>query len=178
MKVYNYDINGKYTNESVADESPLEEGIFLIPAMATDQQPLAHKDGFDVIWTGSKWEYIEQPKVKPDQPNEYSIWDEASWSWIKDDSLKSKYEENLIIRSIQNHLDTAAKNKGYDDIKSAALRAGLPDSPFHTEGVAFGTWMDNCWAYSYQVKADVTAKKRPAPTVEELIAELPMLVLP
>lgn len=178
MKVYNYDVNGKYTNESIADESPLEEGVFLIPAMATDKQPLLHKDGFDVIWIGTKWEYIERPKEKPNQPNEYSIWDEASCSWIEDDGLKRKYEENLIIQSIENHLDTSAKAKGYDDIKSAALRSGIPNSPFHAEGIAFGAWMDQCWAYSYQVKADVIDKKRIAPTVQELIAELPVLVLP
>lgn len=94
-----------------------------------------------------------------------------------DADLLKKYESDVILE-VQKHLDNSAMNKGYDDIKSAALRAGLPDSPFHSEGVAFGTWMDNCWAYTYKVKADVNAKKRTAPTVEELIAELPELVLP
>lgn len=99
MKIYNYDETGKYIGVSEADESPLEKGVYLIPSMATDKQPLAHKDGFDVIWTGSKWEHIEQPKVKPDQPNEYSIWDEASWSWIEDLALKTAYEMRIASKA-------------------------------------------------------------------------------
>lgn len=82
MRIYNYDLNGKYLGESIADESPIEEGVFLIPAMATDKKPLNSKDGFDVIWNGSSWVYVEQPKAKPEQPNEYSEWDEGLWKWV------------------------------------------------------------------------------------------------
>lgn len=78
--------------------------------------------------------------------------------------------------AVQAHLDGTAKAKGYDDIKSAALRAAYP-GPFHGEGEAFATWMDACWAACYAVESDVAAGKRPIPTADALIAELPALSL-
>lgn len=95
MKIYNYDANGMFIGSSEADESPLEEGVFLIPAMATDKDPLLPKDGFNVVFNGKKWEYIELPKIKPEQPNEYSVWDEVSWSWIEDTDLKKQYDNRI-----------------------------------------------------------------------------------
>lgn len=59
MKIYNYDINGRFISESIADESPLEEGVFLIPSFATTKQPLANKEGFEVIFCKNKWIYVE-----------------------------------------------------------------------------------------------------------------------
>lgn len=79
--------------------------------------------------------------------------------------------------AVQTHLNAQAKTHGYDDIKSAALRAGYP-GPFHSEGVAYATWMDACWAHCYQVLAAVQSGSRSIPTVAELIAELPVLALP
>ena len=79
--------------------------------------------------------------------------------------------------AVQSHLNAAAKTHGYDDIKSAALRAGYP-GPFRDEGVAYATWMDGCWAHCYQVLAAVQAGARTIPTAADLIAELPVLVLP
>lgn len=79
--------------------------------------------------------------------------------------------------AVQSHLNIQAKTRGYDDIKSAALRAGYP-GPFHAEGVAYATWMDSCWSHCYQVLAAVQSGSRAIPTAGELIAELPVLVLP
>lgn len=79
--------------------------------------------------------------------------------------------------AVQSHLNNAARSRGYDDIKSAALRAGYP-GPFHDEGVVYATWMDGCWAHCYQVLAAVQSGNRSIPTASELLAELPVLVLP
>ena len=80
--------------------------------------------------------------------------------------------------AVQRHMDGVAAERNYDGIQSAALRAALPNSPFHAEGVAYGEWMDACWSHCYQVQADVEAGAREQPSTEELIAELPELVLP
>lgn len=83
MEIYIYDENRLFKGETgVADKSPLEENVFLIPALATNIQPPEPKDGFDIFWNVKEWEYIAHPKVKPDQPNSYSVWDEVSWGWI------------------------------------------------------------------------------------------------
>jgi len=82
-----------------------------------------------------------------------------------------------LVAAVQAAMDARAQLKGYDDIKSAALRAGYP-GPFHDEGVAFAQWMDLCWATAYTILAEVTAGTRPLPTVEEAVAAMPALVLP
>lgn len=83
-----------------------------------------------------------------------------------------------LLRVVDAHLNAAAQAKGYDSIITAALRAALPSSPFHTEGLAFGNWMDAVYAKCYEVLAQVQADEIAEPTKEELIAMLPVLVLP
>ncbi len=63
MKIYNYDPkNGYFVGESFADESPLEIGVFLIPAHATEiPAPKATKDKV-VVWNGNDWELQDIPK--------------------------------------------------------------------------------------------------------------------
>lgn len=92
MKIFNYDINGNFTGESIADISPLEEDVYLIPAMATDLPPPSEKKGFKVLFNGSEWVYAEIVKIKPDQPNEYSVWNSDQWEWVEDSSLKLAYD--------------------------------------------------------------------------------------
>lgn len=55
MKIYNYDKNGIYTGESVADESPLEAGIYLIPANATTIKPPTTADNEVAVFDGQLW---------------------------------------------------------------------------------------------------------------------------
>lgn len=83
----------------------------------------------------------------------------------------------VLLQAVEKHLNAAARTKGYDDIRSAALRAGYP-GPFHDEGVAFATWMDATYAACYQLLAQVQAGEIPEPNEAELLAMLPALDLP
>jgi hypothetical protein len=83
----------------------------------------------------------------------------------------------ILLAGVDAHLHAPAKLKGYDTIRSAALRAGY-QGPFHDEGIAFATWMDACYARCYQLLAKFQAGEIPEPTLEELLALLPKLELP
>lgn len=83
-----------------------------------------------------------------------------------------------LLVKVDEHLNAAARAKGYDSIITAALRAALTNSPFHAEGVAFGTWMDAVYAKCYEVLAQVKADEIAEPTTDELLAMLPALQLP
>jgi len=57
MEIYNYDpITKYYLNVSTATESPLEPGVFLIPAYATEIEPPTPIDGKIPIWVDNHWE--------------------------------------------------------------------------------------------------------------------------
>lgn len=67
--VYTYGDDGKYTGTKTldhTDRSPIS-GAWQIPAGCTETEPLAAKDGYDIIWNGTEWEYQEIPK-EPEPP--------------------------------------------------------------------------------------------------------------
>lgn len=56
MRVFNYHPEtGEYLNESQADESPLEKGVFLIPAHATEVPPPAAETGKRRVFEAGDW---------------------------------------------------------------------------------------------------------------------------
>lgn len=67
--VFTYDDDGKYTGIKTldyTDRSPIS-GAWQIPAGCTEMEPLAAKDGYDIIWNGTTWEYQKIPK-EPELP--------------------------------------------------------------------------------------------------------------
>lgn len=63
MKIYNYHPDYKYFYwESEADESPLEPGVFLIPAHATDIEPPTCESNQIQIFNGTSWDVIEDKR--------------------------------------------------------------------------------------------------------------------
>ena len=60
MKIYNYYPDYKYFYlESEADPSPLQPGVFLIPAHATDIEPPTCESNQIQIFNGTSWNIIE-----------------------------------------------------------------------------------------------------------------------
>ena len=84
---------------------------------------------------------------------------------------------NDLTTDLENHYDTVAQEKRYDNRYTCALRAGY-SGPFQAEGQAFAVWMDTCNAHGYQIIADVLDGKRTIPTATELVAELPVITWP
>ena len=60
MKIYNYHSEYKsYIGSSNADESPLEPGVYHIPAYATDIEPPVCQENQIQVFDGTSWNIIE-----------------------------------------------------------------------------------------------------------------------
>lgn len=79
---------------------------------------------------------------------------------------------------VQQHLDDFARTRGYDGILSACTYATSTVPKFATEGQYAVEARDATWAKCYEVLAAVESGSRPMPTLEELLAELPVLTWP
>ena len=65
MRIYNYDHEtGEYLGDGWADESPLESGVYLVPAYATDKPVPALKPGEAAIYGGDKWRVVTDYRAR------------------------------------------------------------------------------------------------------------------
>lgn len=65
--VYIYDENYKYIGKKILDHTDKDPfGNWNIPGNCTEVVPPANKEGFDIYWTGTEWEYREIPEPAPD----------------------------------------------------------------------------------------------------------------
>jgi hypothetical protein len=80
--------------------------------------------------------------------------------------------------AVQSLLDTEAQRRGYDGVLSMVSYSGDSHPKFGTEGSAAKSWRTACWAQCYAILAAVESGARPMPTVAELLAEMPVFVLP
>ena len=64
-KVYQTNYSGLFVGETLADESPLEPDVFLIPAGCVETAPPENwpEDQWP-RWNGFKWELIQRPQVQ------------------------------------------------------------------------------------------------------------------
>ena len=53
--------SGLYLGTSEADESPLEPGVFILPAFATFKNPPDFEEGKICVWNGEHWELRDAP---------------------------------------------------------------------------------------------------------------------
>lgn len=67
MIIYNYHPQtGRFLQSSEADPSPLEEGVYLIPAHATEIQPPIVEAGEYVVFVGDTWQVMKEPIPEPE----------------------------------------------------------------------------------------------------------------
>ena len=106
MKVYNYDNQGYFIGvlELVESDKCQITGDWIIPGMATEKEPLEVKEGYEVKFNGSDWEYkkiltdeekkiqgllsLEEGEKKVDgalvtieKPSNYYVWNYTTFEW-------------------------------------------------------------------------------------------------
>lgn len=84
-----------------------------------------------------------------------------------------------IVAATQARLDAFARERNYDDIKSACTYAGCSVPKFNTEGSYCQDRRAETWAKLYDMLAEVQAGTRPMPnSFADVEPELPALVWP
>lgn len=81
MNIFHYDNTGKFTGSSIADESPLEPGVFLLPANATFTPIPALNEGQRAVWNGTVWDIEAIPEPTPEPV--YVPTTEELWSHLR-----------------------------------------------------------------------------------------------
>ena len=77
--------------------------------------------------------------------------------------------------AIQLLLDTTAQSFRYDNIMSARSYTGYTN-PFQTEALKLADWSAACWNTAGEIEIAVLNGTRSIPTIEEVLAELPVFV--
>lgn len=162
--VYQTDHIGVYTGTAVADESPLEPGVFLLPAGCVEVAPPTIGPYQRGRWDSVKW-IVETAKGDPVDTTVTP----------KETPVAAKE----YVSAIQQYMDSAAQASGYDSMQTAVTYAEEPVVPkFQLEGLAFRAWRSLVWDYAYEQLAQVEAGLKEQPTIEDVILALPKLVLP
>ena len=81
----------------------------------------------------------------------------------------------MFTDAIQNYLDTTAQERRYDNIFTAISYVNSTDEIFAREAKACLEWRDKVWRTCYNILDEVEAGLREIPTIEELMAELPVI---
>ena len=164
MLIHVFDpVTNLYVGSRSADPDPLRPGHFLWPFNSSQISPPDILDGQRVVWNGSSWGVEDIPAPLEPSP------------------VPEPTEEEILADltfAVQRHLDSIARKRRYDGILSLCSYSTSTDSKFSAEGKAGIVWRDGAWSKCYAIMADVQAGKRPIPTEEELLAELPTFAWP
>lgn len=106
--VYIIGINKKYAGELIldnTDKSP--SGRWNIPANCTELKPLKKKEGFDVMWNGKSWEYVEilQEPIEA-EPTAEELQEQARQTLDAEYAVKFADKDNEIIKAVVIMQDT------------------------------------------------------------------------
>ena len=91
---------------------------------------------------------------------------------MNQEQVIKQYESTLDA-----HLDSVARQHRYDSRFTFALRAGYV-GPYQAEAIAFAQWMDDSNVQAFARMSRVLQGAEAMPTIESLIADLPIFVKP
>jgi len=140
----------------------IENNIVINTIMLDSIEDTERQLDADLLGGGIGWTWENNKLVPPKMP----------------DPTPEEIQES-ITSSVQERLDSFAKTRGYDDIKSACTYAGCSIPRFDTEGTHCRDKRAETWAILYQIMTDVQLGIRPMPTnYSDIEAELPKLEWP
>jgi hypothetical protein len=166
--IYTFDqATGFYTGQSELgpdDLSPLEPGVYLIPAGVVEIEPPAAPNGQAAQWIGAAWQLVTLPTPEvvpnPAPPTPEQLIDS-------------------LTAAIQQRLDGFARTRKYDSMLSACTYTTSTMPKFKAEAQACVNLRDATWAAAYALLDKVQAGTRAMPaSITDIEADLPALVWP
>lgn len=152
-----------------------------IPAFPTEQQ--LNEVGLYFVASTQK------PEVAIDQVVEEVVPSLIDGTWTQQWNVRTATPDEIaqnkqvimddIILQTQERLDSFARQRGYDDIKSASGYAGCSIPKFNAEGTYCRDARAETWDTLYSILKDVQSGVRDTPTkFSDVESELPQLVWP
>lgn len=136
-----------------------------------------NEDGSILDWSKSKYHddcsFTEKEIVKAWNGLTYILGEEPQ---EPQEQINARIQKQLTD-AVQRHLDSKAQELNYDSCLSVCSYIDTGIQKFDEEGRAFRKWRSQVWAKGYEILAQVQSGERDIPTEEELIAELPELVI-
>ena len=114
---------------------------------------------------------------KPATLSDKATFDKEKWEWLEYQPTPEEIEKQFSD-ALQKYMDDFAKTRKYEDIGSACSYAVSQTPQLKMEGMYCVVQRDAIWIKSYEILTDVLAGKRPMPTREEVMAEMPVLEWP
>jgi len=154
---------GYFVGMTTADESPLEPGVYLMPAGTVDASEPTIPAGKRAKWTGNDWVLEDIPPEKPIQPypswtydevnNEWfapetkpdddARWDEETLAWIPGPEVKAT-QVRLQRDQLLNETDwTQVADAPVDSTVYSTYRQALRDIPQQSGFPTDITWPTN-----------------------------------
>lgn len=86
------------------------------------------------------------------------------------DEILKGYED-----AVQKHLDATAHSRDYDNTYTCLSYLNSTDEIWYRESHAFNAWRDSVWRKCHEIMNVALAGEIQPPTIEELIAQLPVI---
>jgi hypothetical protein len=127
--VFQLDEDGFLIGVAVADESPLEEGVFLLPAGCVEVEPLPHVEGKRQQFVNGVFQYVDIPREpEPASPTAAEL-----WTTYQAEAKAAFAESDLVAtRCFKAGVPYPTEWQAYDNSLRGIVRAtaGDPTEPF------------------------------------------------
>jgi hypothetical protein len=159
--VHQLDDEGFYVGSSGADESPLEPGVFLIPAGCVEPEPPPHVEGMRRRFEDGGWSYVSIPAPEPEAPQTREDIEQSQWLLIRAERDR-RQACGVAVGGHWFHTDIDSRIKwlGLDRQAEKVLAAGgTPDTILQKLGqdIMWKTMSGDFVPVTVQVAFDVVA---------------------
>lgn len=120
--------------------------------------------------------WVIQDKFKDQLDTEGNVVKTAADQIAEYEASKIETLKKSLVAGVDSHIQDVVKSKGYDNTDSIAKYL-VEGNPFNEECTTLSIWIGNVWVAVNTIQSDVVAGNRTIPTFEELVLELPKLVL-